>query len=258
MGALSAAIEVKGLSFGYRDAGILQNASATILKDAFTVVLGQNGSGKSTLLRLIAGLLPFSAGQIRIGGKDIQALKPKERAKTIGFLAQKHKPVFPFTVEDVVLTGRSAHINLIPKKQDKAVAALSMERAGIGHLKKRFYTELSGGEQQLVMIARSLAQEPEILLLDEPISHLDYNNQLKIIQLLKQLVKEGITVVAVLHDPNMAFLFGDRFLFVHEKEVHDGAWPAPWNNPMVKKVFHENIIRVTHGDKFLLIPAGVE
>ena len=254
MGTLSAAIEINGLSFGYRNPGILNHVSATIFRDAFTVILGQNGSGKSTLLRLMAGLLPFSSGKIRIGGKDLQGLKPRERARTIGFLAQQHKPVFPFTVEEVVMTGRSPHIHIVPKKEDKVVAALAMERAGVGHLQHRYYTELSGGEQQLVMIARSLAQEPQILLLDEPISHLDYNNQLKIIQLLKQLVREGITVVAVLHDPNMAFLFGDQFLFVHDREVHAGIWPEPWNSPVMKRVFHENIIPVTHGDKFAILP----
>lgn len=255
---MNAAIEIKDLSFGYRDLDILTGVSATIFKNAFTVILGQNGSGKSTLLRLIAGLLPFSDGRIRVCGKDIKGLGPRERAKTIGFLAQKHKPVFPFTVEDVVLTGRSAHIGVVPKKQDRLAAAAAMERAGIGHLKKRLYTELSGGEQQLVMIARALAQEPSVLLLDEPISHLDYNNQLKIIKLLRQLAKEGIAVVAVLHDPNMAFLFGDRFLFVHEGKLHPGGGPEPWNDPVLKRIFHENITPVAHGDRFVLIPTGVE
>jgi iron complex transport system ATP-binding protein len=134
------------------------------------------------------------------------------------------------------------------------IAAAAIERTGITHLAQRYYTELSGGEQQLVMIARTLAQQPRILLLDEPVSHLDYNNQLLIIKLLKDLVREGITVAAVLHDPNLSFLFGEKFIFVHEGSVVADNSDHPWLNPLVKAIFYHPVTMVPHGNKQILIP----
>lgn len=252
MGALGRHIAIEGLSFGYREAPVLREVSARIPEGKFTVVLGRNGSGKSTLLRLAAGLLPCSEGRIEIGGRDLKTFSPRERARELGFLAQQHKPVFPFTVEEVVLTGRAAYVRVIPSAHDREVVGRVLEKAGITHLRQRLYTELSGGEQQLVMIARALAQEAGILLLDEPVSHLDYNNQLRVMRLLRQLAGEGITVAAVLHDPNLAFWFGEHFLLVHEGRVQACAGEAPWEDPLVGEVFYEGrLVRGAGGEVFM-------
>ena len=254
MGKLANAISINKLSYGYTKKNVLENISVQIPKGLFTVIMGQNGSGKSTLLKLISGLLHPSHGDIYIDDKMLRTLSNRKKAHLIGFLGQQHRAIFPFTVEEVVMTGRAAFIGIVPKLSDKIMVEESIEKVGISHLKKRFYTDLSGGEQQLVMIARLLAQQPKILILDEPISHLDFNNQLRIIQLIKQLANEGITVVATLHDPNNAFLFGDFFLFVHEKKVITDEINEPWNNPLIHKIFHDEIELIPYKEKFFIFP----
>ena len=248
-------IEIKHLSFSYRDHRILKDVSVTFPSNEFSVILGRNGSGKSTLLRLIAGLLPHCKGAIRINGIELNELNNASRARMVGFLSQNHKPVFPVAVKDVVLTGRASYIGYLPKKEDKRIVEEAMERTGISQLKNRLYTELSGGEQQMVMLTRLIAQQPGILLLDEPISHLDYNNQIHIIRLIKQLVSDGLTIISVLHDPNMAFLFGDKFFFVDDQQVFTDETSEPWKTPLIRKIFHDSIISVPHGEKMLFIPS---
>ena len=254
MGKLEYVISINSLSFGYNRNIILENIFAKIPYGSFTVIMGRNGSGKSTLLKLISGLLHPSEGDIYIDDKMLRTLSNREKARLIGFLGQQHRAIFPFTVEEVVMTGRAAFVGIVPKLSDKLVVEESIERVGISHLMKRFYTDLSGGEQQLVMIARLLAQQPKILILDEPISHLDFNNQLRIIQLIKQLVNEGITVVATLHDPNNAFLFGDAFIFVYDKKVIADKTNEPWNNPLIHKIFHNEIELIAYKKKHLIFP----
>ncbi|MGD2034376.1 MAG: ABC transporter ATP-binding protein [Bacteroidales bacterium] len=248
-------ITVKDLSFGYhRDKAVLSNVNCNIAEHEFTVIMGKNGSGKSTLLRNIGGIVPYHTGSIKIKGKELKRLHPLRRAGYIGFLAQHHKAVFPFKVKEVVLTGRASYIRYLPKKQDEYETAKAMEMAGIYSLKNRIYSELSGGEQQLVMIARILAQQPDVLLMDEPISHLDYNNQLRIIKMIKQLVKSGVTVVAVLHEPNMAYLFGNRFIYIHNKTAHMVEQENPWEHPLVNEIFHDDLRAVEHKGKYVFIP----
>ncbi len=182
------AIIVKDLSFGYGEKNVLDHLDFRITPGKLTAVLGKNGSGKSTLLRLIAGFIKPKSGSIEVFGTDLNRLSIAERAKRIGFLPQSHYPVFPFTVEEVVLTGRAAYIFSTPTNKDREKAENAIRRIGIEDLRKRPYTELSGGERQLVLIARVLAQEPKIMLLDEPLSSLDLSNQAKMLNLLKGLV----------------------------------------------------------------------
>jgi iron complex transport system ATP-binding protein len=254
MAGLANIIEVKRLSFAYGDHKVFSDVSLSIPGNQFTVFMGQNGSGKSTLLRLMAGLIPYNTGSVLINGQELRDLRPDKRAGSIGFLAQKHRAVFPFTVEEVVLTGRAARVAYIPTRKDIQVTREAIEMAGIEHLKDRLYTELSGGEQQLVMIARTLAQQPEIILFDEPVSHLDYNNQIKIMGLIRQLINQGLTIVAVLHDPNLAFHFGDRFVYIHNRNVYEVKEGKPWEHKLVRDVFHEDIEIITYKGKCVFVP----
>jgi iron complex transport system ATP-binding protein len=248
-------IEVEGLSFGYnRGEEILSGISCSVNPDKFTVMMGRNGSGKSTLLRLVSGILPYHKGSIRIRGTELKKLKPGQRARHIGFLAQQHKAVFPFRVSEVVLTGRASYIKYLPGREDEYEAARAMELTGISCMKDRIYSELSGGEQQLVMIARILAQNPDILLMDEPISHLDYNNQIHILKMIRQLVSNGVSVVAVLHDPNMALLFGDEFIYIHDNRAHEVQQKNAWEHAVVNRIFHDDLQPFEYKGKYLLIP----
>ena len=249
------AITVKELSFAYGEKPVLENCSANIESHLFTVILGKNGSGKSTLLRIFAGLLSYRHGEVRIGGRVLEKLKLRERAQILGFLGQKHKAIFPFTVEQVVLTGRAGYINFIPAENDVDIARNAMEKVSIRHLKDRIYTELSGGEQQLVMIARVLAQEPRILLLDEPTTHLDFSNQIRLLTLLRALTYKNLTVIAVLHDPNIAFLYGDNFLFVSNGKLIRPEEPVkPWSAEFLQVVYGHGLQSVPYAGRALIVP----
>ena len=255
MEQLNKAIRVTGLSFAYDGYAVLQDVNVEIETGKLTFILGRNGSGKSTFLRILAGLLPVQQGNATVLGVDSKSLSFTERARIMGFLNQQHKPVFPFSVEDVVLTGRAGFVKFIPGKSDRKAVQLAMEKAGILDLKSRKYTELSGGEQQLVMIARVLAQEPKILLLDEPTSHLDFCNQSHLLALLKKLSSEGLTVVAVLHDPNLAFIYGDDFLFAKDKQIiRSGDSMNAWDLAFLQTVYHGNLQTVPYNGRALLIP----
>ena len=256
MEQLNKALRISDLSFAYNNRMILDDVNVDIDAGKLTFILGQNGSGKSTLLKLLSGLLTCNKGLIEISGRDIKKLTFKERSRLTGFLNQQHKAIFPFSVEDVVLTGRAGFVNFIPRLVDVTATNSALERAGIMHLKNRIYTELSGGEQQLVMIARLLAQNPQILLLDEPTTHLDFSNQSHLLKMLKQLVLEGLTIIAVVHDPNLAFMFGDDFLFVNQKKViRSGALINPWDSDFLQTIYNQNITTIPYKGRAILVPS---
>jgi iron complex transport system ATP-binding protein len=255
MGKLKKAISINNLSFSYSDNLVLTDASIDIEASKLTVILGKNGSGKSTLLRILAGLIPYKNGQIQINDRELKTINLRNRAKLFGFLGQKHKAVFPFTVEQVVITGRSGFVNFVPKENDIEATVNAIKKTGIIHLKDRNYTDLSGGEQQLVMIARVLAQEPEILLLDEPTTHLDFCNQIKLLSLLKELTVNKLTVVTVLHDPNIAFLYGDDFIFVKNGILTKPDEPVkPWDAAFLKEIYESELQSIPYSGRALIVP----
>jgi len=249
-------IAVKDLCFSYGTTMVLQDIELNAAEGKFTVLLGKNGSGKSTLLKLMAGLLPCKSGNINIMGKDIGSLSISEKAKIIGYLPQFHTPAFPFTVEEVVLTGRASYVFALPGRKDIDKTDEAINKVGISHLRQRPYTELSGGERQLVMIARVLAQEPQVILLDEPLSHLDLSNQIRFLALIKELVMSGLTVVAVLHDPNIAFMYADDFILIKDgtiRNLHDDE--QPWNASILIDLYGVHLETMPFRDRALVIPA---
>ncbi len=251
---INSAISVKEMSFSYTNSTILDRVNVEIGSEKLTVILGRNGSGKSTFLRILAGLLPFSEGKITILGNDSSELSFSERAKLIGFMNQQHKAVFPFPAEEVVLTGRAGYVSFTPQENDRKVALEAMKKVGIEHLRGRKYNELSGGEQQLVMIARVLAQNPKILLLDEPTSHLDLYYQSRILRLLKDLRNEGLSIVCVFHDPNLAFIHGDDYLFIKDGQIVSSETSgSPWDPDFLKTIFNIQVRAVPYNGRSLII-----
>lgn len=256
MGELNSILSVNNLSFSYGERIVLKDISLEIKPACFNVILGRNGSGKSTLLQLLAGMLPVQRGTIYLNNKNISALSLRSRAKMLGFLGQKHKAVFPFKVEDVVLTGRAAYIDFVPSSYDKQIVENILEKTGILHLKDRCYTELSGGEQQLVMIARVLAQQAPLLLLDEPTTHLDFYNQEKVLNLLKNLSLQGLCIISVLHDPNLAFLYGDEFIFLKNGEIKQVApGKNPWDAAFLENIYEMELESISYKNKAIIIPS---
>lgn len=246
-------LEVQDLTFAYEQRVVLQDVSFTAPTGQFTVLLGRNGSGKSTLLKLLAGVLPLHSGRVQAHGEDLRGLSGSARASLLGYLPQFHRTVFPFAVQDVVVTGRAAFVLSTPSPRDRALAREAMAELDLLPLAERPYSELSGGERQMVMLARILAQRPRIILLDEPVSHLDLAHQQRLLGLLKRLTREGTTVVSVLHDPNAALLHGDRFIFLKEGRVLEPVGD-PWTPSFMEEVYGVRALAVPFRDKHLVVP----
>jgi iron complex transport system ATP-binding protein len=213
------AISVRGLDFSYGAIQVLNKVDIDFEKGEFTVLLGRNGCGKSTLFSLMAGLEHYKTGSIKILGKERNKLSFAQCAKILGFMPQFHKPVFPFKAEEVVLTGRAAFSGFTPTSSDKRMVGEALEELGISHLAKRPYSELSGGEQQLVMISRVMVQHPPVILLDEPTNHLDVYYQTYVMKCLRRLCDKGMTVIAIMHDPNLALSYADKAYFLKDQKI---------------------------------------
>lgn len=216
---MQAAITIKGVGFSAGKTTIIANANSIIPAERFCVLLGTNGSGKSTLCKIIAGIHRRYLGEIHIFGKDARQLSNIERASKIGYLGQSFVSVFPFCVEDIVLTGAAAFAPFAPRQQDYDRLLRVLADMEIEHLRTRTFTSLSGGEQQLVLIARVLMQNPDILILDEPTNHLDIYYQYQLMHKLKALSRKQFTVFCVMHDPTLAFQFADHFLFIRDGKL---------------------------------------
>lgn len=211
-------LEVKNGYFGYtKDNIILRDISFTLAEKEIMTILGPNGIGKTTLLKCVAGILKWQRGQILIDGKPMRLLRESQAQITVGYVPQAYRLSFPYTVTEFVTMGRARHIGpfSVPSKNDRKIVAQAIDEVGIGYIKDIPCTQLSGGQLQLVFIARALASEPEILILDEPESHLDFRNQLMILKLIKSLVREhGISCIINTHYPEHAMRISDTTLLL--------------------------------------------
>lgn len=204
---------VDRVSFSYeRGAQILRDVSMNVQRGEVLTLLGPNGSGKSTLLNCLSGLLDPQEGSVLLNGKDIKVLQPRQIASTIAYVRQSHEGTFAFLVRDYVAMGRAPHMGMFTKlrKEDLEVAEQALDLLGVSHLAMRAYTELSGGQRQLVDICRAIAQEPQLILFDEPTSALDYGNQLRVVNLMIKLADEGYGVIMTTHNPDHAILLGGK------------------------------------------------
>lgn len=214
-------IEIENLSFSYGNRRVLNDITLSIPDATLVNVLGPNGVGKSTLFRCILGLNSGYTGKIMVNGKDVRKMTIRERAQEISFIPQRHSPVYDYEVIDVVLMATGADQGMLrspgPRHRKRAFRAL--ERIGIDHLAYRTYTQISGGEQQLVLVARALAQNAKTIIMDEPTSALDYGNTVRVLSCVKQLAREGLSIVQSTHQPDQAFLYSDKTLVLNEGSV---------------------------------------
>lgn len=216
-----AVLSVRDLRAGYEGREIVHGASFDIDRGEYACIIGANGCGKTTTLKALLGLIKPSGGSVTVDGKSVLGLPERELARRFAYIPQVHRPPFPFSVADVVLMGRTPHLGSlqVPGEKDRAVAAASLERMGISHLADQPYTSLSGGQRQLVLIARALAQQPRILVMDEPTASLDFGSQQLVLSTMRTLTREGMSVLMVTHDPDHALFCADTVIVMGEGQV---------------------------------------
>jgi len=243
-------LKMCGIECYYGSVKILDNISFSINGGELVALLGPNGSGKTTLLKTISRSLKPRVGVVYLNEADVYDMKSLEVAKNIAVVPQETDVTFDFTALDIVLMGRNPYIDRFKTESEKdiAIARKTMELTNTWHLAERPINELSGGERQRVIIARALAQEPKVLLLDEPTVHLDINNQLEIMDLLKELcIKKGLIVLAVFHDFNLATRYCDSAMLLNNGRIFSiGPIDTVLTGENIKKVFQVNMIVKRH------------
>ena len=239
-------VEVKNAAYGYNTGEyVFEEVNFSVAEGEIFSILGPNGSGKSTLLKCINGLFRIKRGEIRIGGENIDGLNKNTIGRKVGYVAQARDATFPYTVFEMVLMGRAPYLGLFssPVAGDRKIAKEAIETLGISHLADRPHSNLSGGEAQLVLIARALAAEPKVLLLDEPTSHLDFKNQMVILEVLDMLARErNIAAVMTTHFPDHALSISDKALLMGRgKVVMTGSPAKVITEEHLKNVFEMNV-----------------
>jgi iron complex transport system ATP-binding protein len=217
------------VAFAYsEEREVLRSVSLSLGAGRVLFILGANGTGKTTLLECLSGLRSPLRGTVSVDGQRLDQLPPRARAKLIGLVPQMHEPVFDFTVEQAVLMGRASHLGLFqrPGERDRVAARDAIEAVGIPHLRNRPYTRISGGERQLVLIARGLTQGARCLLMDEPAAHLDPYHQHGILSIVRRLAKNGFSFAVTSHVPNHALLYADWVAFLADGRAEIQGTPV--------------------------------
>ncbi|MCP5419104.1 MAG: ABC transporter ATP-binding protein [Gammaproteobacteria bacterium] len=211
-------LAVSELAFGYGGKTIGSDVSFSLAAGEVLCLLGPNGGGKTTLFKTLLGLLKMHGGSITVEGRDIRHWSRRRLAQVLAYVPQAHNAYFPFTVLDTVLMGRTARLGLFstPSRRDVSVAETLLATLRIAELRDAAYTQISGGQRQLALIARALAQEPRWLIMDEPTASLDFGNQVRVLQHIKALARQGIGIVLSTHDPDHALACADRVALLHE------------------------------------------
>lgn len=251
------AIEIRNLAFHYGKQAVLDGLRASFCKGELSVILGRNGSGKSTLFNILAGVQREYQGQIHINGVERRAIKVgNANGIRLGFMTQFHQTNFPFSVYDVVMTGRASFSRFSPKEEDREQVQHVLKRFDLWKYKDKPYTRLSGGERQLVLLCRVLVQDPDIILLDEPTNHLDLHYQVAVLDNLKKLVEAGKTVICIMHDPNLAFLYGDRFFLMQQQVLTslEGKNTASIHH-LLEQAYQVRLEQIPHRGKIIILPS---
>jgi iron complex transport system ATP-binding protein len=214
-------LQARSLCFAYRDRAVLDDVSLDFRAGEVVSLLGPNGSGKTTLLKTLLGLLKPQQGEVDFEGRPLESYSRSELAKRIAYVPQVHREAFAYTVEDVVRMGRMPYLGLFStySREDCEIAEAAMARLDILKLKKQAYTEISGGERQLTMIARSIAQGAEVFIMDEPVNGLDYGNQMRLLADINTLAADGLTFIMTTHFPDHALMTADRVILFQKGTV---------------------------------------
>jgi iron complex transport system ATP-binding protein len=244
-----------GIRFAYSSKPILDGVSFKVDRGELCSILGNNGAGKSTLLKCLLRILHPQGGTVLIEEEDAYKMSPREMARHMGYVAQKENENARFTVFDAVLMGRRPHINWGASGRDMEVVREVVETMGLEDLSLRYLDQLSGGELQKVIIARALAQEPGIMLLDEPTSNLDLKNQLEVMETVKRAVAErGIAAMMAIHDLNLALRFSNKFILLKDGAVFACGGPEVISTETIESVYGVRVAIETLDDRKVVVP----
>ncbi|WP_027722234.1 ABC transporter ATP-binding protein [Maridesulfovibrio zosterae] len=242
-------IKVKMLSAGYGKHKVLQNLNLEFPAGTMTAILGPNGSGKTTLVSTIAGVLKPSAGSVEVLGEDVHSYHPRKLAELMAVLPQRVEPAFGLTVKSMVMMGRYAHGSGFfgYDSEDEFICSEAIKTVGISHLVDRPVSELSGGEFQRVLMARTVAQQADIMLLDEAASGIDVSGKIELFDMLRKMNTAGATIICVIHDLNLAALYFDRLVFLSTGRVlHDGSPEDVITRDNISDVYNVSVEIVVH------------
>ncbi|BEP27737.1 ABC transporter ATP-binding protein [Helicovermis profundi] len=252
-------VEIKNLNYSYVNKEIIKDISLSISHGSFNCILGPNGSGKTTLVKNIVKLLYPSKDTIYISNKEINEYKRKELSRKIALVPQSTIIEYDFTVEEIVMMGRMPYQKRFKTEteEDYLIVKESMIKTDTYVLKDRFINNLSGGEKQRAIIARAIAQEPQVLVLDEPVSYLDIHHQVEIMKLIKKLsLEKGITVITILHDVNLAIEYADNIVLLKDGKVYSsGSSENIVNEKSIKEVYDVNVAVIKNpitGSKYVI------
>lgn len=249
---MASLLEVRDLHGGYGKTEIVHGATFCVERGEFVCIIGANGCGKTTALKHLLGLMKPTSGDVLVCGKSTREMDEPERARHFAYIPQAHTPPFPFKVADVVLMGRTPYINrmAVVKPDDRLVAWRAMKQMSITHLADKPYTALSGGQQQLVLIARALTQEPDLLIMDEPTASLDFGNQQLVLSRMKTLSREGMGVLMVTHDPDHALFCADKVVVMQKGTVTKVGGP--------REVITNETLNAIYGTKVHVMDVEIE
>lgn len=237
-------VQARNICFGYNGVQVLHDISLTVEAGCILSLLGPNGSGKTTLLKILLGLHVPDSGQVFLEGAPIIDMPPRQLARKIAYVPQTHRMSFAYTVFDVVLMGRSPYTSMFSRysPEDRTIAMKAMERLSIVRLKDRIYTEVSGGERQLALIGRALAQGADTLVMDEPLTGLDYGNQIRLLECIRDLSNEGYTFIETTHFPDHALWISNRSVLMQRGTiVSDGPTNSVINEAAISALYKKDI-----------------